>query len=104
MSQDTELIDGSKAIDQQETDLNFVEQARAAKVTQYAKATSGTQNQATIEFLSLGDPQPPRLHLMLAGGTNPAPDAQVVFQASVFVQGEEKRVIGFRQAASTAGG
>jgi hypothetical protein len=105
MSQDTEAIDGSKSIDQQERDLNFVEQARCAKVTKYAKGSAGKSNDATIEFLSLSEPQPPPLHLMLAQpGASAGPGAQVIFQANVYVEGVEKRVIGYRPAASSAGG
>lgn len=100
----TELLDGTRKLDEQERDLNTIEQVRGAQVTAYAKGSSGTSNQATIKFLSLSDPQPPLLQLMLAAQGQGAPAGTTkVFQSTVFVEGAEKIVIGFRQAAAAAG-
>lgn len=104
MSQLTELIDGSKSIDQQENDLNFLEQARIAKVVSYSKGTSGTTNQVGLQFLTLSEPQPPPLSLSPAGQGGPPPGCTVVFQSSVFVEGVEKDIVGSRQTAAVAAG
>jgi hypothetical protein len=90
-----EVVDGRKALDQQEADLNTIEQVWGAKTTQYAKGSSGTSNRATVQILGLSDPQPPLLQLILATQGTPAGSDQV-FQSTVFVEGVEKKVIGYR--------
>jgi hypothetical protein len=97
MSQATakEVVDGSKALDQQETDLNTIEQVWGGKTTRYAKGSSGTSNRATIQLLGLSDPQPPMIQLILATQETPA-GSDKVFQSTVFVEGVEKNVVGYR--------
>lgn len=97
----TQLIDGNRTLGQQEADLNLAEQGLFSKVMAYTKAQTGTNNEVTLEVVPLGQNQPSALHLILATQGAPA-GSDKVFQSSIFVEGAEKTVIGFRQAAAAA--
>lgn len=101
------IVDGSRALADQENDLNGVEQLTLRTTTAYAKHTgapAGTaKNQASMDdataafhplylaFLDVGASTAAVIAQQLSAGRN------LVFTGTAYVAGAEKTVMGFRQ-------
>lgn len=107
MPTQTKLVNGQDIITDQENALNALEQLLMARVTAYAKQTTGAtpgtpRNAATLEDVPIGQ-QPHSLYLTAADTTaDPAkvaprqPGQPQVFHGIAYVSGVEKLVVGFR--------
>jgi hypothetical protein len=105
----TSNVDGSKGLADQEITLNGLELANFAKVTKYVKkaaagASGGTVNEATLEDALPGHHQLSLASVDLGADTSPVIQQQraagraEVFSGTAYVSGNEKTVMGFRQA------
>ena len=105
MATDTQLVDGSQTLAQQENALNFVEQEESVTVTAYAEVAGTTNNQASLEDVPSGQQQPGPLHLLTAADAAQAANViadqkkagkTLAFQGKAFVESKETIALGFR--------
>jgi len=102
----TQLVDGTQALDAQERALQFIEQAGFSKVIGYAKKPSAgpTANEASLEDVPIGSQPPPLSLIALAVGTDTGATIHLQhqagkslgFQGEAFVSSQLKLVLGFR--------
>ena len=92
-----ELVDGTQTLADQQNALNFLEQQKFSKVVSYGKSSDAStkNNEASLEVVPFGQPQPGPLTLEIGQASTPQ-KATEAFRGTVFVEGAEKFVIGSR--------
>ena len=104
----TELVDGNKALADQEDDLNTHERFGQSTVTKYVKRTTGAVAGTPLNEATLDDAAPPLHPLYLQSVAVGASTAAVIaaqktagrdkiLDGTAYVSGAEKTVLGFRQ-------
>jgi hypothetical protein len=105
----SKLVDGQKALRDQENDLNGLEQFGFSKVTKYVKQTGGAAgtklNEASLDDAPAGL-HPLYLQSVDVGASTSTVIAQqrqasrsLIFSDTAYVLGVDKTILGFRQDA-----
>lgn len=96
-------VDGSQALIDQQTAINYAEQLNSAQLVSYQKGVA-PQNYATLQDVALGHNIPPLSLVEVPAAvsigslvaTHLANGKHLVFYNAVYVNGNETKVAGFR--------